>query len=58
MTFHLSDVESGWSTWGEWTPCSVECVRFRERFCVDGARKQCPGESQEYSECPQTCNRK
>lgn len=49
------DVESGWSTWGEWTPCSVECVRTRERFCVDGLAGRCHGDSEEFSDCPEKC---
>ncbi|XP_064617624.1 meprin A subunit beta-like [Liolophura sinensis] len=49
------DKPHGWSSWGDWSPCSNECLRIRERFCIGVHKKRCQGDSQQIETCPSTC---
>ena len=50
----------GWSSWGDWTPCSVTCGdgrRRRTRDCSPLTRGQtCDGEDTEEETCGQPCS--
>ncbi|XP_068717648.1 zinc metalloproteinase nas-4-like isoform X2 [Montipora capricornis] len=38
-----NDKSSGWSGWGNWSPCDKGCTKVRERFCPAKDISKCPG---------------
>ena len=57
---NLSILDSGWSSWGDWSECSQTCrlsdvKKIRYRSCVNPDPKyggrNCPGYSYEYGLC-------
>ena len=44
----LPDKANGWSSWSHYGPCSIDCEKFRQRFCTSSAfSSHCP-EADEY----------
>lgn len=38
-----SEKSAGWSKWGSWSPCDMQCSKKRERFCSAKDIKKCAG---------------
>ena len=67
QTWHIQDlllvsVNGGWSTWSQWTPCSVSCgkgLQRRHRTCSNptplGGGLDCEGEEIQRSVCNSIC---
>ncbi|XP_025089505.1 zinc metalloproteinase nas-36-like isoform X1 [Pomacea canaliculata] len=46
---------NGWSSWGSWSDCDLQCRHFRYRLCTNLDAAFCPGSTTETEACAHPC---
>lgn len=49
---------NGWSSWGSWSDCDLQCRHFRYRLCTNLDAAFCPGSTTETEACAHPCKSK
>ena len=39
--FFLDEAESFWSSWTNYSPCDISCIKRRQRFCTHNDKTHC-----------------
>ncbi|KAK7478237.1 hypothetical protein BaRGS_00030495, partial [Batillaria attramentaria] len=45
----------GWTPWGSWSECDLQCRHYRYRFCMNTNESYCQGDSRQVQTCPAPC---